>query len=159
VQRIIVPEQLSAHHADAMVSTGSALRDHLASGGKLRPRGNFRAAKPQKAAQELLDTCTVDGHPPETLEDLDSVLTHLRAHSVVATLSERWAQVGVPISDGPLALRLASLAEAYARLKHVVVHPRAEIREAHAPDRDTLNMCWPVVNAVLNDLADSQPTT
>jgi hypothetical protein len=37
------------------------------------------------------------------------------------------------------------------------VHPRAEIREAHVPDRDTLNMCWPVVNAVLNDLADSQP--
>ncbi|MGW2406046.1 hypothetical protein ACWCXK_16115 [Streptomyces sp. NPDC001739] len=36
------------------------------------------------------------------------------------------------------------------------VHPRAEIREAHAPDRDTLDMCWPVVNAVLNDLADSQ---
>lgn len=39
------------------------------------------------------------------------------------------------------------------------VHPRAEIREAHAPDRDTLNMCWPVVNAVLNDLAESQPDT
>ncbi|MFD8391630.1 hypothetical protein ACFV2N_21155 [Streptomyces sp. NPDC059680] len=37
------------------------------------------------------------------------------------------------------------------------VHPRAEIREAHTPDRDTLDMCWPVVNAVLNDLADSQP--
>lgn len=29
----------------------------------------------------------------------------------------------------------------------------------HAPDRDTLNMCWPVVNAVLNDLTDSQPNT
>ncbi|MFB7465217.1 hypothetical protein ACFCZ1_17295 [Streptomyces sp. NPDC056224] len=37
------------------------------------------------------------------------------------------------------------------------VHPRAEIREAHTPDRDTLDMCWPVVNAVLNDLAASQP--
>ncbi|MER5784457.1 hypothetical protein ABT104_22470 [Streptomyces mobaraensis] len=37
------------------------------------------------------------------------------------------------------------------------VHPRAEIREAHTPDRDTLDMCWPVVNAVLNDLAESQP--
>ncbi|MFJ9899780.1 DUF4145 domain-containing protein [Streptomyces sp. NPDC091280] len=36
------------------------------------------------------------------------------------------------------------------------VHPSAEIREAHAPDRDTLNMCWPVVNAVLNDLAGTQ---
>ncbi|WP_392897890.1 hypothetical protein [Streptomyces sp. LN699] len=39
------------------------------------------------------------------------------------------------------------------------VHPRAEIREAHTPDRDTLDMCWPVVNAVLNDLAASQPKT
>ncbi|PJN02027.1 hypothetical protein CG740_16705 [Streptomyces sp. CB01201] len=39
------------------------------------------------------------------------------------------------------------------------VHPRAEIREAHTPDRDTLDMCWPVVNAVLNDLADSQSET
>ncbi|MFC7326187.1 hypothetical protein [Marinactinospora rubrisoli] len=38
------------------------------------------------------------------------------------------------------------------------VHPRAEIREAHTPDRDTLDMCWPVVNAVLNDIADSQST-
>jgi hypothetical protein len=34
------------------------------------------------------------------------------------------------------------------------VHPRAEIREAHVPDRDTLDMCWPVVNAVLNDLVE-----
>lgn len=39
------------------------------------------------------------------------------------------------------------------------VHPRAEIREAHVPDRDTLDMCWPVVNAVLNDLADTKPQT
>ncbi|MFD8936137.1 hypothetical protein ACFV0R_12920 [Streptomyces sp. NPDC059578] len=39
------------------------------------------------------------------------------------------------------------------------VHPRAEIREAHTPDRYTLDMCWPVVNAVLNDLATSQPKT
>ncbi|MFF4393775.1 hypothetical protein ACFY0G_44805 [Streptomyces sp. NPDC001552] len=37
------------------------------------------------------------------------------------------------------------------------VHPRQEIRDAHTPDRDTLNMCWPVVEAVLNDLAASQP--
>lgn len=34
---------------------------------------------------------------------------------------------------------------------------QTEVREAHSPDRDTLDMCWPVVNAVLNDLADSQP--
>ncbi|MCX5365523.1 AAA domain-containing protein [Streptomyces sp. NBC_00124] len=119
MKRVIVPDQLSAERADAMLTTGTALRDHVASGGKLRPRGSFRAAKAQKAAQELLDTCTVNGRSPETLEDLDSVLTHLHAHSSVATLAERWAQAGVPTSEGPVELRLASLTEAYARLKHV----------------------------------------
>ncbi|MFE5125006.1 AAA domain-containing protein [Streptomyces sp. NPDC056669] len=119
MNRVIVPEQLSAERADAMLTTGSALRDHLASGGKLRVRGSFRAPKVQKAAQEILDACTVNGHPPQTLEDLDTVLVHLRAHSVVATLAERWAQAGVPIAEGPVDLRLASLSEAYARLEHI----------------------------------------
>jgi hypothetical protein len=39
------------------------------------------------------------------------------------------------------------------------VHPRAEIREAHTPDRDTLNVSWQVVSAALNDLAKTQPDT
>ncbi|MFC1443129.1 hypothetical protein ABUW04_33315 [Streptacidiphilus sp. N1-10] len=33
------------------------------------------------------------------------------------------------------------------------VHARAEYREAHTPDRDTLAICWPIVHAALNDLA------
>lgn len=37
------------------------------------------------------------------------------------------------------------------------VHPRAELREAHTPDRDTLTVSWYVVNSALNDLAASQP--
>src|SRR5690606_30205089 len=119
MKRIIVPERLSAERADAMFATGSALREHLASGGKLRARGGSLTSKAQKAAPALLDTCTVNGRPPEALEDLDSVLVHLRAHSAVATLAERWAQAGVPIPEGPVELRLASLAEAYARLEHV----------------------------------------
>lgn len=39
------------------------------------------------------------------------------------------------------------------------VHPRAELREAHTPDRDTLTVSWWVVNSALNDLAASQPET
>ncbi|MEU9123505.1 AAA domain-containing protein [Streptomyces sp. NPDC048506] len=119
MKRVTVPVQLSAEQADAMLTTGSALRDHLAAGGKLRVRGSFRVAKAQKAAQELLDTCTVNGHSPERLEDLDTVLAHLRAYSAVATLAERWDQAGVSISDGPVELRLASLTEAYTRLEHI----------------------------------------
>ncbi|MGW2406045.1 AAA domain-containing protein [Streptomyces sp. NPDC001739] len=119
MKRVTVPEQLSAERADAMVTTGSALRDYLAAGGKLRVRGILRAGKAQKAAQELLDTCTVNGHSPQRLEDLDTVLAHLRAYSAVATLAERWTQAGVSISEGPVELRLASISEAYARLEHV----------------------------------------
>ncbi|WP_431967335.1 hypothetical protein [Actinacidiphila sp. bgisy160] len=43
------------------------------------------------------------------------------------------------------------------RIYRNYVHPAAEIREAHAPDRDTLNVCWQVVGAVLNDLKSSHP--
>ncbi|MFJ8010806.1 AAA domain-containing protein [Streptomyces fagopyri] len=131
MKRVTVPEQFSAERADALLTTGAVLREHLASGGKLRARGSLLAAKAQKAAQELLDTCTVDGHSPETLEDLDFVLTHLRAHSAAATLAQRWAQAGVPIPEGPVELRLASLTEAYARLKHVDAfgHARERIDE------------------------------
>jgi len=35
-----------------------------------------------------------------------------------------------------------------------LVHPHLQLREiGHLPDADTLDMCWPVVNATLNDLA------
>jgi hypothetical protein len=34
-----------------------------------------------------------------------------------------------------------------------LVHPNAQVRLGHAPDADTLSMCWPVINAALNDLA------
>ncbi|MFG2006832.1 hypothetical protein ACGFNU_47570 [Spirillospora sp. NPDC048911] len=38
-----------------------------------------------------------------------------------------------------------------------LVHPHAQIRMGDAPDRDTLNISWPVVYATLNDLAASKP--
>jgi hypothetical protein len=38
-----------------------------------------------------------------------------------------------------------------------LVHPNAQVRLGQVPDRDTLNMCWPVINAALNDLAATVP--
>jgi hypothetical protein len=38
-----------------------------------------------------------------------------------------------------------------------LVHPRAQIRLGDPPDRDTVRMCWPVVNAALNHLAATAP--
>jgi hypothetical protein len=36
-----------------------------------------------------------------------------------------------------------------------LIHPAAQLRMGDPPDADTLEMCWPVVNATLNDLAES----
>jgi hypothetical protein len=38
------------------------------------------------------------------------------------------------------------------------VHPLAEKKTGHNPNRDTVDMCWPVVNATLNDLAATATT-
>ena len=58
---------------------------------------------------------------------------------------ERWIDVDVHM--GSVLIRT------YRNL----VHPRAQLRMNHAPDADTVNMCWPIVNATLNDLAASRP--
>jgi hypothetical protein len=47
----------------------------------------------------------------------------------------------------------SELIRAYRNL----VHPRAQLRMKHTPDTDTVDMCWPIVNATLNDLAATRP--
>ncbi|MGA4860842.1 hypothetical protein [Streptomyces koyangensis] len=47
----------------------------------------------------------------------------------------------------------AKLASQLVRHYRNLVHPLAEKRTGHSPNRDTVDMCWPVVNATLNDLA------
>ncbi len=47
----------------------------------------------------------------------------------------------------------AKLASELIRHCRNLVHPLAERRTGHSPNRDTVDMCWPVVNATLNDLA------
>lgn len=37
------------------------------------------------------------------------------------------------------------------------VHPDLQRREGAPPDKDTIEMCWPIVNAILNDLAATRP--
>lgn len=47
----------------------------------------------------------------------------------------------------------AKLSSELIRQYRNLVHPLAERQKGHSPNRDTLDMCWPVVNATLNDLA------
>lgn len=51
--------------------------------------------------------------------------------------------------------RDAKLASELVRHYRNLVHPPAEKKTGRSPDRDTLDMCWPVVNATLNDLAET----
>ncbi|MER6446032.1 hypothetical protein [Streptomyces venezuelae] len=53
----------------------------------------------------------------------------------------------------------AKLASAFVRHYRNLVHPLAEKRTGHSPNRDTLDMRWPVVNATLNDLAATATAT
>ncbi|WP_328582654.1 hypothetical protein [Streptomyces sp. NBC_00370] len=53
----------------------------------------------------------------------------------------------------------AKLASELVRHYRNLVHPLAEKRTGHSPNRDTLDMCWPVVNATLNDLAATATAT
>ncbi|SEP05844.1 Part of AAA domain-containing protein [Actinacidiphila rubida] len=113
---VSVPRDLTVHRAGQLAAQGIALRGHLAAGKALR--GRF-AGKVQKNAQELLDSCTVDGHPPQTVEDVDAVLAYLRALTTAAGASTRWQQVNTPIAGGDLEVRLAELAARAAHLQHV----------------------------------------
>jgi hypothetical protein len=49
----------------------------------------------------------------------------------------------------------AKLGSELIRRYRNLVHPAAQLRIGDPPDADTLDMCWPVVNATLNDLAES----
>lgn len=54
---------------------------------------------------------------------------------------QKWIQVDVQVSS------------VLIRRYRNFVHPRAQLRMVDPPDADTLDICWRIVNATLNDLA------
>ncbi|MCB5911063.1 AAA domain-containing protein [Streptomyces pinistramenti] len=113
---VSVPEDLTAQKAGQLMATGTALREHLAEGKSLRSRFPSKA---QKNAQELLNSCTVNGRAPQTAEDLDAVMVHLRAHATLAGAATRWQQVSAVVGAGDLEVRLAELTSRAEQLEHV----------------------------------------
>ncbi|GAA4598115.1 hypothetical protein GCM10023194_74810 [Planotetraspora phitsanulokensis] len=59
--------------------------------------------------------------------------------------------------NGFIAVDVLRLCHALRDFRNLV-HPHLQVRMSHTPDRDTVEMCWPVVNATLNDLAESLPS-
>jgi hypothetical protein len=84
----------------------------------------------------LLDA--VKARMPQSTKPLD----RWRLHDLIETAHrEKWIQADVRGFAGKL------------REYRNLVHPNAQVTIGHAPDRDTVSMCWPVINAALNDLA------
>ncbi|MEU7761636.1 hypothetical protein [Micromonospora aurantiaca (nom. illeg.)] len=72
----------------------------------------------------------------------DKPLDRWTLHDLIETAhKEKWIQADVRGFAGKL------------REYRNLVHPNAQVKLGHAPDRDTVSMCWPVINAALNDLA------
>jgi very-short-patch-repair endonuclease len=93
MRQVHVP-QIPIGEAASMLRSAVQLREHLASGGRLRQR--FASAA-QRAAHPLLESCTVDGRLIANLADLDAAIAWLRAQITAVELTQRWASVGVRI--------------------------------------------------------------
>jgi hypothetical protein len=79
------------------------------------------------------------GPPPRPLDNIGLQDLINLAHR------EGWIQIDVQ--------KGSDLIRTYRNL----VHPRAQLKMKHTPDADTVDMCWPIVNATLNDLAATRP--
>ncbi|MCP2311311.1 very-short-patch-repair endonuclease [Kitasatospora paracochleata] len=116
LRTVVLPETLTPEHANRLAATVPALTAHLAAGRQLR---TWFVPKAQREAEELLNTCRVDGRAPASAEDLRAVLVHLRAHAALAAVAARWDQVGAAVAEAPLEVRLAALRERYRHLTDV----------------------------------------
>ena len=76
--------------------------------------------------------------------ELDRRRNHIGLQElIILAHKEQWIQVD------------ARLGSDMIRQYRNYVHAAAQARMGHLPDADTLKMCWPVVNATLNDLAET----
>ncbi|MFB7380005.1 AAA domain-containing protein [Kitasatospora purpeofusca] len=116
LRAVVLPDSLTPEGAHRMAATIPALMKYLAGGRQLRKRFASRA---QREAGELLSTCQVDGITPASTEDLGAVLSHLQAHAALAAVATRWEQVGAPLEEGSLEVRLAALRERHRQLAEI----------------------------------------
>lgn len=113
---VTLPDPLTQDRAASLIHCAEELRDFIDKGGKLRPR--FQ--KPvQKRSQELLRTCAVDGRAPETVEALDTLIAHVRAHRDVIAATARWNAAGVTWPTADAHTQLARLVEHHDQLASV----------------------------------------
>ncbi|MFI5933837.1 AAA domain-containing protein [Actinoplanes sp. NPDC051494] len=96
--RMLGDTRVAVHGTDLtpLVTQAEQLLRHLSAGGRIKvaddgtaARG-LLAAKPVKAARDLLDQVRVDGHPPTTPEALDRFLAWARLQPLLGALEKAW---------------------------------------------------------------------
>jgi hypothetical protein len=123
-----------------------------------------------RAVQLRLDearTCTTQGAYISALIMLGSLLEGVLLHAAEArpasrSLPKPLRNMGLQdlvdfAHDNGWIQHDAKMASQLVRHYRNLVHPHLEMRTRHTPDSDTVDMCWPIVNAALNDLAASAP--
>ncbi len=114
-QQVHIPD-LSPAELPAAIRTMGKLWAYLDDGKRLRQR---LPSPEQRAAAELLKTCSIDGQPLETPGDVLAVIERLKAEKAVADAAREWAQVGASDHQGALAVRLSHLADRVADLQQI----------------------------------------
>lgn len=116
-----VPDGLDTSTVRRMVSAGQELHDYLAAkpGRTVRRSIPGFAPRAQRAAKEVLESCTVDGRAPVTAEDLGHVLSRLRAQAALDQAAERWRQAGAELPEADIEVRLVRLRNRVDQLHHV----------------------------------------
>ncbi|MGW5689193.1 hypothetical protein [Nonomuraea sp. NPDC003754] len=85
---------------------------------------------------------------------LDAIRTRLRLPDSQLRNKRLHELIEVASREGFIGLDVPKFCHALRDYRNLV-HPHLQVRMNHLPDRDTVEMCWPVVYATLNDLAGS----
>jgi very-short-patch-repair endonuclease len=102
---------------DAQLLACQALLAHLQAGNEIKKR--LRPAV-QKAANFVLEGCTIDGIPISNAELLLIAVTAMHVEQACVALSLQWATVGVTVdSDLPVSRRIAQLGDLFRMLTQV----------------------------------------
>lgn len=88
-----------------LLGQAGQLRAQLSQGGRLVRFLRLRATT------DLLESCTVDGLPPASADDVDAIIATLRAEIAVGEAVQAWTAAGVPIASTTLRRRLAQLTD------------------------------------------------
>ncbi|MGQ0774605.1 MAG: AAA domain-containing protein [Pseudonocardiales bacterium] len=129
--------------ARGWLNVGRDLRAYLQAGGKMRKRCPKQA---QKNAADLLQAIRVDGRRPETVPQLDTALARLEAEVAALQLVGKWADAGVNVSAGPLAVTLSELDDNRQLLDDVeaLVAVHAAVTACLAQSAITVDLSSPV---------------